>query len=244
MTSFRSLAQRSKNTIARAPIVERAKYRRWCANPPYTTRALVDRHFELWSHSGHVNEEGLRVAISSLGGAPAEILETGTSAWGTDSTRLWDAYVRTFGGHFWSVDLSAERGRRLRDQLSASSTLIAMDSVDFIESWVEAHPDGYLDLVYLDSWDVDWADPLPSAAHGLKEWNAVQPALKTGSLVVIDDTPSDISHIPPQNHHVAGLFQKEHGVLPGKGALVLAQSDLQSHFELLYHHYNVVLRCL
>jgi hypothetical protein len=44
-----------------------------------------------------------------------------------------------------------------------------------------------IDLLYLDSYDVDWNDPHPSALHHLMELCAAMPGLQSGSLVVVDD---------------------------------------------------------
>ncbi|MCI0535898.1 MAG: hypothetical protein L0Z50_11800 [Verrucomicrobiales bacterium] len=47
-----------------------------------------------------------------------------------------------------------------------------------------------IDLLYLDSYDVDWNDPHPSALHHFKELCAASPMLRCGSLVFVDD------HVP------------------------------------------------
>lgn len=43
--------------------------------------------------------------------------------------------------------------------------------------------------MYLDSYDVDFSNPLPSAQHHLNEFKAVKHLLHKGSIVLIDDTP-------------------------------------------------------
>lgn len=205
-------------------------------------RDLVDWHFGTWSYRGHPNHRGLRLAVSLLGERPANILETGTSAWGTDSTRLWDAYVLQFGGAFWSVDLSPERRLRLLRDMSFRTHLEVSDSVEFLEQWVEGHAGDRANLVYLDSWDVDWQDPLPSAAHGLAEWRAVLPALGQGSVIVIDDTPKGPDWLPESERTACVAFHDDVGVWPGKGALVLKEIAEDDRFEILWHEYNVVIR--
>ncbi len=45
-----------------------------------------------------------------------------------------------------------------------------------------------IDLLYLDSYDFDAANPVPSMMHHLKELCAIAPALKARTLVVVDDT--------------------------------------------------------
>ncbi len=46
----------------------------------------------------------MKVAIELLGDRPARILETGSSAWGTNSSLLFDSYVHRFGGEFYTID--------------------------------------------------------------------------------------------------------------------------------------------
>jgi hypothetical protein len=47
----------------------------------------------------------MRQAIHLLGQSPSVILETGMSAWGTNSSLLFDDYVCCFGGEFFTVDI-------------------------------------------------------------------------------------------------------------------------------------------
>jgi hypothetical protein len=44
-----------------------------------------------------------------------------------------------------------------------------------------------VDLFYLDSYDVKWNDDRLSAAHHLKEFQAIENHLKSGCIVAIDD---------------------------------------------------------
>jgi hypothetical protein len=85
---------------------------------------LLAYHFSTWSSTDHVNVAGFEAAMGLMADRPQNTLETGTSAWGTDSTRLWDAYVRNFGGEFWSVDLSPAPSKRLRQQVSSQTHLM------------------------------------------------------------------------------------------------------------------------
>ena len=42
-------------------------------------------------------------------------------------------------------------------------------------------------LVHLDSWNVDLMNPLPSALHGWREFEAIESVMPKGSIIVIDD---------------------------------------------------------
>lgn len=203
---------------------------------------LVDLHFQTWSDPVHVNRPGFEAALLGCKDEPLRILETGTSAWGTDSTRLWDSYVSTFGGEFWSVDLSAKPSKRLANQTGSHSHLIVADSVTFIRESSHKYGLSNLDICYLDSWDLDWKDPTPAAIHGLAEWEAVLPILGKGARVLVDDTPINLSWVPEDKRELAVRYRDVNGFLPGKGALILRQISEQGlPFKILWAGYNVVL---
>ena len=200
---------------------------------------LIRNHFSSWSEPNHVNREIFRVALNALNSAPARIIETGTSAWGTDSTRLWDSYIRKFGGTFASVDIRREASERLKWQLSKRSVLIVNDSVDFLSNELNQPAD----LYFLDSWDLDLKDPFPSADHGLKEYIAIEPHLKTGNLILIDDTPSASRLDAIQNLPARSIeFIEKYNQLPGKGALICEELTRKFEFEILLHDYGLLLR--
>jgi hypothetical protein len=202
-----------------------------------TADQLVDWHFKYRSDAEHINREGLQLAIRLLRQSPALILETGTSAWGTDSSRLWDAYVRSFGGEFWTCDIRPEPSRRL-GRMSRDCHFVVGDSVEFLSEWASNPKAPSADLVYLDSWDVDLNDPIPCMDHCVLEFNQVLRLTGSGSMVVIDDTPAVPDLYPEPD--LAHRYFEETGLVPGKGAKVL--DGLPPDFEVLYHHYNVVLR--
>jgi hypothetical protein len=50
---------------------------------------------------------------------------------------------------------------------------------------------GHCDFLYLDSFDVDFANPQPAAAHHLSELMAALNLLAPGSIVAVDDNQND-----------------------------------------------------
>ena len=200
---------------------------------------LIDWHFRFWSDSNHVSKGGLDIALNYFKSKPIHILETGTSAWGTDSTRLFDSYVKNFGGTFLSIDIRSFPSERLKDQLSCNSTLIIGDSVSEIE---KLPVDKLFDLVYLDSFDADWDDPEPSALHGLNEMKVVLSRLKQDAVVVIDDTPKSFEFETESQARARDSFRSKYGAEPGKGGLVL--KFLRDHGvrnQVLHHSSNLVI---
>ena len=206
-----------------------------------TVDEICKIHFSTWSNPEHVNRAGLTLALNEASKERPFVFETGTSAYGTDSTRLFDRFVSKFSGEFHSVDLNARAARALIFQHGTSTTLHTSDSVNFIESRLDKLTNR-IDLCYLDSWDVDWNDPLPSAEHGLNEFLAVEKFLKKDSILIIDDTPVSIKYIPSQFHDQSHKFFEKHGVLPGKGSLALKLIKEKNIGKVLLHEYNVVIK--
>lgn len=179
--------------------------------------------------------------IEAKGCPPLTILETGTAHAGTKSTYLFDAYVKKYGGHFWSVDISENICAEARAHVGPSSEIICDDSVHFLETWVKEHPGQKADIVYLDSFDLDWSDPFPSADHGLKEYFAILPALQKGSLLLIDDTPRTCDELLEANHNIFLKAKKAEEKLKkspiGKGMYIPehCKAECLAHFyQLLY----------
>ena len=206
-----------------------------------TLQEICDSHFRSWSTEEHINRSGLTLGITALSVQNPVIFETGTSAYGVDSSRLFDRIVTKFSGKFISVDINPQPKRALAFQHSKRTKFFVEDSVTFIRNTLPKEVD-HIDLCYLDSWDVDWSNPLPSAEHGLNEFEAVKKFLKPGSILIIDDTPSSIEFIPEPYKKVVLDFEKEFGVLPGKGAFIYKSLQADGFATLLSHQYNLVLK--
>lgn len=202
---------------------------------------LVSNHFKSWSTEDHVNRPIFQCALSELNQKPAIIIETGTSAWGTDSTRIWDSYIRKFGGSFITIDIRPEPSRNLIAQLSKKSACYVGDSVEILNNLSELSAD----LYYLDSHDLDLNNPFPSASHGLSEFVAIEKSLKPGALILIDDTPSE-SRLESMPKLPAGskTFIEKYGVNPGKGAFILQYLEKRIKYEILFHDYAILIRVL
>ena len=98
-----------------------------------------------------------------------------------------------------------------RHIVSDRFTVTCSDSV----AWLESLPDrDQVDLYYLDSWDVKWHDDTDSAQHHLKEFLSIEPYLKPGCIVAIDDNSrwaasqartgkgrAIVEYLDTKNHH-------------------------------------------
>jgi cephalosporin hydroxylase len=181
-------------------------------------------------------------AMRLLGESPSLIIETGMSAWGTNSSLLFDDYVCRYGGTFYTVDIRLRPLMELRSAVSHQTRLSCNDSVRFLQKWVRSNPGRRANLVYLDSFDLNPRLPYESALHGIREFLAIRPALGKGSLLLVDDTPINPEACPPEWRQEAESFLKEEGVMPGKGMLIVPYLDSSHSVTKLRHGYQVLYR--
>ena len=137
--------------------------------------------------------DGFRVmfeALLALDRTEYHIIETGTlrnpGNWKDgQSAFLFTEFVTHHGGWVRSVDIdtaacATARGAISSDRFSVTSS----DSVTYLSGLADLDP---VDLFYLDSWDVKWHNDHDSAEHHLREFQAIEPYLKPGTVVAIDD---------------------------------------------------------
>ena len=231
-----------KIEAARLPISFSGKKTKDEKQAKTSTKQIVDDHFEKFSDKTHWNYNTLGKSLFLLENKPSVILETGSSAWGTNSSRLFDEYVNNWGGDFYSVDIRIKPMLVLRNVTHQNSHFYCNDSVAFLTKWVKENTNKKVDLVYLDSWDLDVNDPLPSAIHGLKEFFAIEPALKKGTILTIDDTPNELEMFPEEMREKAQKFYLSEGMYPGKGMLVDLYLSKKPNVEKLDHQYQTIYR--
>ena len=118
------------------------------------------------------------------------IVETGTlrnpGNWKDgQSALLFCEFVQYHGGSVRSVDIDPTAVTTAQSVLPHPCfRACCSDSV----AWLSQQTDlGQVDLFYLDSWDVKWKNDHASAEHHLQEFLAIEPHIKPGALVAIDD---------------------------------------------------------
>jgi len=155
-------------------------------------------------------------------GHPVEIVETGCvrqiDNWSGDgqSTVLFDKYAECHpGSTLLSVDADPAAVATCKS-LVTHAQIHTGDSIAFLEGLVrQTSPKlGSLDLLYLDSYDVNLDDPLPSANHHLNELLAIAPLLRPDTLVVVDDSPMFVLGVPSADGRIAPIQSPAIG---GKG---------------------------
>ena len=165
------------------------------------------------------------------------IVETGCSTHqGTKSTTLWDMFVNKFGGNVYSVDLDNVAVVNANKMTSDKTLVTCSDSVKYLKTFTQP-----IDLLYLDSYDVDFSNPLPSAQHHLNEFNAVKHLLHKGSIVLIDDTPISANWYDnacsiPENDSRKLNFNPN---MSGKGSLVNIELEKMNATKILHQYQSL-----
>lgn len=100
------------------------------------------------------------------------------------STVLFDEFVNFYSGLVLSVDINEKHCKFARSLVSKKTEIFCDDSVKFL--W-GLEPTTSIDLLYLDSFDINTSDPHPSMLHHMKEFCAAVRKLNKGTLIVVDD---------------------------------------------------------
>ncbi len=110
----------------------------------------------------------------------------GQLAFGDDgaSTFIFDDFINFYGGEVLSVDINQNNVNHAKSMVSTKTIVECMDSVEFLWNLPSSRK---IDFLYLDSYDFDPENPIPSQLHHVKELCAVMKNLKKGTIIVVDD---------------------------------------------------------
>lgn len=100
------------------------------------------------------------------------------------STILFDEFVNFYTGKVISVDINEVNCKFARSLVSNKTEIFCDDSVKFL--W-GLDPQTDVDLLYLDSFDINFNKPHPSMLHHMKELCAIIGKLKKGVIIAVDD---------------------------------------------------------
>jgi hypothetical protein len=171
------------------------------------------------------------------------ILESGIASAGTNSTYLFNEYVRKYGGFFWSVDINPDLVDEHKGNMCPATQLICDDSVSFFTNWSKSH--NVVNIIYLDSFDLDFYNPHPSGNHGLAEYKSLMSVIKKDTLMLIDDTPVNPYWVDTRDKlydDMCKYYFKNNNTLPGKGMYVLNEvtnaNKLIHNYQVLYKFYD------
>lgn len=155
-----------------------------------------------------------------------EIVETGTCRnpgnWKDgQSAVLFSTFVDFHGGHVRSVDIDPAAVDRARAHISNTGfEVTCADSVAWLASLKDLDQ---VNLYYLDSYDVKWQDDSASAEHHLREFRIIEPHLRKGTVVAIDDNARFL----------------DSGRRTGKGRCIVEYLE-QKNILPIYDHYQII----
>ena len=123
------------------------------------------------------------------------IVETGCARWHNNfegdgmSTLIWDSIANQTNGQVITVDLSKDSVEYCKSQVSNKTIIHCADSVPFLQNLENTLLDTnqFIDLLYLDSYDIDFDNPHNSSLHHIFELLSIKKVLRPGSIVAVDD---------------------------------------------------------
>lgn len=179
---------------------------------------------------------------------PLTIVETGcvrnSDPWAMSgeghSTILFDKFAsaRADGTRVHSVDLSESAVKICRTLVGENVDVTCEDSVLFLSKLADklANNNTFIDLLYLDSYDVDFTYWYPSAAHHMKELLAISRAVGPETLVIVDDSPVQANLVGNANgQFVPDRFNRPR--IGGKGRLIAEYAEAVGA-EVYFSHYQ------
>lgn len=102
------------------------------------------------------------------------------------STLLFDSFVSYFDGEVISVDSDKKTVEFARNLVGPKTKVYHDDSVRFLHNFERA-----VDLLYLDSYDLNEKKPHDSALHHMKEFSAAANIILPGTIIAVDDHKSE-----------------------------------------------------
>jgi len=199
--------------------------------------------YELFTNKGvsnHINYLTFKKLFENMKDIKEPIiLESGIASAGTNSTYLFNEYVKKYGGKFWSVDINQQLVDENKGNMCPATELICDDSVSFFTKWSKNNNEA--NVIYLDSYDLDFYNPQPSGNHGLKEYYSLLPVIKKNTLLLIDDTPITPYWLDTRGklYDDMTIFYEQFKFLPGKGMYVL--NEIKNANKLI-HNYQVLYK--
>lgn len=163
---------------------------------------------------------------------PILVVETGTM-WnnlGDDQgafTIIFADLIKNYtGGKIITIDISEQHMNLCKENtknFSAVIEYVVSDSVEYLSNLSEEFVKK-IDLLYLDSYDLNFSDPLPSQIHHLRELSAVYHNLSKNVSIAVDDNlmPNCWIEWFIQNEHLGQekVIINSYDKILGKGTLV------------------------
>lgn len=163
---------------------------------------------------------------------PISVVETGTmwNSLGDDQgafTMIFADLIKNYtGGKIITIDISEQHMNLCKENTKNFSDVIeyvVSDSVEYLSNLSKGFVKK-IDLLYLDSFDLDMTDPLPSQIHHLRELSSIYHNLSKNVSIAVDDNlmPNCWIEWFVQNKHLGQekMIINSYDKILGKGTLV------------------------
>lgn len=210
------------------------------------SKLLINNKMARYRHINYFTFKKLFTLISDQIRKPV-ILETGSSAYGTNSSVLLANLAVITDGQFDTIDLNKDTylkiSNSLYEKFGVNENLNCHfgDSIEYINKYPKK-----VNVVYLDSFDLNPDKFNESAQHGLGEFDAIKNKLAPIAFILIDDTPSTIEIFKKmcssQFLQSVYLHFEKFGRLPGKGELILESITSDPRFTIIEHQYQLLIQ--
>lgn len=175
----------------------------------------------------HRNFRTIFEKLESLDLPYYHLIETGCCRWDQNwkgegqFTIIADKFLNHYDGRLLSVNINPTDVRAAQNYVSEKCSIVLNDSIAFLQKCPNIDD---VNLFYLDSMDLDWNSPHPSAFHHYKEfYEIISRRTKGAFYVCVDDC--NIPH---------------NGQLIGKGQLIknvmsqLKLTPIMDQYQILY----------
>ena len=152
-------------------------------------------------------------------------LETGCTSDSYDNFGLLFAMmVDEIGGTYHTVDINEnyiKKSKDFFDKIIPNNSFVyeTSDSIEYLNNF-----NNPLNLVHLDSYDLDIKEPIPSSLHHLYEFLSIKDKMPQGSIVIVDDNYLNGTRIWWHNIHNGEYINTEEidiqTEIIGKGSLI------------------------
>lgn len=118
------------------------------------------------------------------------------------STVFWDLFCQmNLKADYHSIDINPMHCGVARSLVIHDANIVTSDSVKWLHHYSTRvwNPGRLIDLLYLDSFDLDLADAAPAFLHCFNEFVAIKDKLAPGALICVDD---NIPAIDPDGNEV------------------------------------------
>ena len=166
------------------------------------------------------------------------------------STLLFDKYTLARGekSKVYTVDINPVCTSVCKKVVSNNVQITTEDSVRYLNNLADNFLKNKTNVTmfYLDSFDVDWRYPYPSAAHHLKELTSITRLLNEETLVVIDDSPAfgNLTQTENETNPTWRILNSPPPSIGGKGFLVheyakhVGAKVVFSHYQAAWNNFN------